>query len=105
MVDQFDRPIVMDLGLAIDDEVSHLTRTGHVVGTLTYIAPEVYFGTPASEASDWYSLGVTLYKVLERRTPFSSEQILAMLEKRRWQPPPGLVGPHRHHPWHVSQRA
>lgn len=97
MVDSQDRAILMDLGLAVNDEASRLTKTGHLVGTLTYLAPELFAGRPASEASDWYALGVALYKVLEGRTPYTSEEVLGMLKARRWKGPPPLQGPLRGH--------
>lgn len=98
MVDGFERPIVMDLGLALEEDASRLTQTGHVVGTLRYLAPEVFLGSPASPAADWYSLGVTLYKALEGRSPYSAEDVYAMVARRRWSSPPRMGGPLRNHP-------
>ena len=51
-----------DFGVAhlVDDDP--LTRTGDVVGTLAYMAPEQARGRPAGEAADVYSLALTLYE-------------------------------------------
>ena len=42
-----------------------LTTSGLVTGTPAYLAPEVARGEPATPASDVFSLGSTLYTVLE----------------------------------------
>jgi serine/threonine protein kinase len=47
-----------------------LTRTGMIVGTPAYIAPERFFGQPATPSTDIYSLGVVLYEALTGRRPF-----------------------------------
>lgn len=49
-----------------------------VSGTLPYIAPEIYQGKPATPASDFYSLGVILYKIITGNFPFTLEQINAI---------------------------
>lgn len=50
-----------------------------VSGTLPYLAPEVYLGKPASKASDYYSLGVILYRIMTGSFPFSVDQINALI--------------------------
>jgi len=52
--------------LAGDDP---LTRTGDVVGTLAYMAPEQAEGRPAGPAADLYSLALVLYEALAGRNP------------------------------------
>ena len=39
-------------------------------GTPAYISPEDISGVRATEASDWYSVGITLYQALTGRVPF-----------------------------------
>jgi serine/threonine protein kinase len=64
------RTLVTDFGLA------HITRdeatqTDVLLGTATYLAPEVYAAGAAADArSDIYALGMTLYKMLVGRSPF-----------------------------------
>jgi serine/threonine-protein kinase len=59
---------VTDFGLA-KQEGSELTKTGDVVGTLRYLAPERFRGT-SDVRSDIYGLGVTLYELLAIRPAF-----------------------------------
>ena len=50
-----------------------------VSGTLPYMAPELFLNKTASAQSDFYSLGVTLYKITTGTLPFSLEQITAII--------------------------
>lgn len=49
-----------DFGIAQGEDATRYTRTGNVVGTLRYMAPEVKTGEPATAASDLYSAGVVI---------------------------------------------
>lgn len=98
MVDKDRRAVLMDLGLAVNEEATRITRTGHLVGTITYLAPELFQGQGASEASDWYSMGVCLYYALEGKRPYEPKQIHEFAAQRRFEPPPPMAGPHKDHP-------
>ncbi len=65
-------PYVLDFGIARDVAATQLTRTGYLVGTPGYLAPEsVLRGAGAADRrSDVYSLGVMLFEVLTGRRPF-----------------------------------
>jgi serine/threonine protein kinase len=63
LLDADGTPKVTDFGIAKTDETTALTRTGQVIGTLKYLAPEVTEGAPATVATDLYSLGVLLREV------------------------------------------
>ncbi len=58
-----------DFGVAHLAGEEPLTRTGDVVGTLAYMAPEQAAGRPAGEAADLYSLALVLYEALAGRHP------------------------------------
>jgi len=58
------RARLTDFGIAQPSDATRLTKTGVVVGSGRYIAPEVMRGEPASERSDLYSLGVLIQQCL-----------------------------------------
>ena len=58
-----------DFGVAHLVGEDALTRTGDVVGTLAYMAPEQAEGREVTEASDLYSLALVLYEALSGRNP------------------------------------
>ena len=66
------RARLADFGLARPEEnseLSVLTASGTVVGTLAYLAPELLAGEPATPASDVYALGVVAFQGLTGRLP------------------------------------
>lgn len=63
---------VTDFGLARGSESEGLTRSGDIVGTMRYMAPERLEGK-ADVRSDIYSLGVTLYEMLTLAVPHQAE--------------------------------
>ncbi len=79
-----------DLGVArIMDDTSSLTTTGNVLGTVDYIAPELFVSDGKADArSDIYSLGVLLYEMITGRRPFAAENQVALASMHVNQPPP-----------------
>jgi eukaryotic-like serine/threonine-protein kinase len=61
-----------DFGIAkrFDDLTESVTRTGFVVGTPRYLAPEQALGRPLTPASDVYAVGVLLYEMLAGVPPY-----------------------------------
>jgi predicted Ser/Thr protein kinase len=76
LIDEDGTPKIADFGIAkrLDDE-THLTRSGAVIGTPTYMAPEQARGDSrhVGPAADIYSLGAILYEMLTGRPPFLPE--------------------------------
>jgi tetratricopeptide (TPR) repeat protein len=78
---------VTDFGVAKALEADAVTRTGDVVGTLRYMAPEQVLGE-ADARSDIYSLGITLYELLAGRPAIDDSSIRQAIVTRRPAPSP-----------------
>jgi serine/threonine-protein kinase len=71
---------IMDFGLARLSG-SEMTRTGMVMGTPNYMAPEQVRGERADSRSDIFALGCVFYEVLAGRKPFDADSMHAVLFK------------------------
>jgi|SRR5579884_47261 len=82
---------LLDLGLArlgpsggSEEQISRLTRTGQVMGTPAFLAPEQAVDSARADIrSDIYSLGCTLYFLLTARLPFSGSSVVDILLKHQ----------------------
>ncbi|MEZ0065417.1 serine/threonine protein kinase [Streptacidiphilus sp. MAP12-20] len=73
------RVVLTDFGIATFEGDSALTRTGDLVGSPDYLAPErVHGGRPGPE-SDLWALGATLYAAVEGQSPFRRDSPLTTL--------------------------
>lgn len=68
---------VTDFGIARMVDHAH-TRTGEILGSPLYMAPEQLQGQKVSPSSDIFSLGVTFYQLLCGRLPFNGENLAAL---------------------------
>jgi hypothetical protein len=93
IIDEDGRVRLADFGIArtVDDPTT-VTGPGELVGTISYLAPEIVEGHPATPASDIYSLGAVTYEMLSGRPPFVADNTAALLEAVRTGEPPGLQG-------------
>jgi WD40 repeat protein len=76
---------IADFGLAKGDEAG-LTRTGDILGTLRYMAPERFRGEGDARA-DVYALGLTLYELLTLYPGFDSSDRLKLIEQIKGEEP------------------
>ena len=73
------QPHVIDLGLAIAADVTALTRSGLVIGTPGYLAPEQVTGTAVTEAVDLHAWGATVAFAATGRPPYGTGRPEAVL--------------------------
>ena len=82
---------VMDFGIARLLNAARMTRTGGLVGTLEYVAPERVRGQEADLRSDLYSMGIVLFEMLTGRVPFHSDTEYELMRAQLEQAPPTLT--------------
>jgi eukaryotic-like serine/threonine-protein kinase len=70
---------LIDFGIALPKDATALTRTGNLLGTARYIAPEVMGGQPATERADLYSCGVVLRDCMGDDPPANLRGLVAHL--------------------------
>ncbi|WEV75357.1 serine/threonine protein kinase [Bifidobacterium sp. ESL0800] len=74
-------PVLVDFGIAMSAGESHVTRTGLVMGTPGFIAPEIIDGAESNEATDWWSLASVIAFAATGRPVFGSKPMMAVLER------------------------
>lgn len=84
LVDPSGRAKLIDFGIAKQkQETKGLTETGMLIGTLNYMAPELFRSEPASARSDFYALGLVLYEIIVSHSPFAASSQFAIMENIR----------------------
>jgi TonB family protein len=87
MLDPYGKPLLMDFGVARVQYEGNLTKTGTLLGTPHYLAPEQPLGKPIDGRSDIYSLGIMFYEMLVGRPPFHDENSITLIFKHINEPP------------------
>lgn len=64
-----------DFGVGQISYNERITKTGDLVGTLDYIAPEMLTSRPATQQSDIWAFGVTLYEMIAGKRPFYADSV------------------------------
>jgi serine/threonine protein kinase len=79
MVDEGGAAALTDFGLARSIADTVLTKSGVVVGTVDYLAPELIRGQQADHSSDVYALGCLVYECLAGAPPFAEKAFVETL--------------------------
>ncbi|KDN77141.1 kinase [Streptomyces olindensis] len=103
LLDRSGRVVLTDFGIATMDDpgdgsATHLTRSGELVGSLDYLAPERAQGADPGPSSDIWALGATLYAAVEGTSPFRRTSTFSTLTAIVTEPLPeprraGPLGP------------
>ncbi|XMN06991.1 protein kinase domain-containing protein [Streptomyces griseobrunneus] len=83
--------LLTDFGIAAIEGDSTITRTGELVGSIDYLAPERVRGGDPGPASDLWSLGATLYTAVEGRSPFRRTSPISTMQAVVTEEPPAPV--------------
>ncbi|HMV69473.1 MAG TPA: serine/threonine-protein kinase, partial [Myxococcota bacterium] len=99
---------VIDFGIALHADLTRMTRTGSLAGTLAYLPPEVMQEDgpePSAAAGDVYALGLVAYEAMTAQRAFAStrsspkardmEVLRAKLRARAFDPGPAWPDPWR----------
>ncbi|MFN7972134.1 MAG: serine/threonine-protein kinase [Acidobacteriota bacterium] len=92
MVGPDGRVHLLDFGVArgVGLDMKRITRTGMIVGTLEYMAPEQIDSHRVDERCDIYALGVLLFELSAGRLPFHSDTPLGLARMHLTAVPPAL---------------
>lgn len=74
-------PVLVDFGIAMGEGESHVTRTGLVMGTPGFIAPEIIDGAESDEMTDWWSVASVLAFAATGAPVFGTKPMMTVLER------------------------
>ena len=81
LVDDDDVLKIVDFGLAAasSNDNSRVTKTGHLIGTPSYMSPEQVRGLSVDSRTDIYSLGVVMYEIFTGTVPYTADNPMSVL--------------------------
>ncbi|MBM62222.1 MAG: hypothetical protein CL484_04665 [Acidobacteria bacterium] len=71
---------ILDFGIARSTDLTGLTQTGGILGTMHYMSPEQAQGRPLDHRSDVFAVGAVLYEMLTHRRAFAGRDLRAVLQ-------------------------
>jgi serine/threonine protein kinase len=90
ILDVHDQAILMDFGIVKMIGSERHTATGAVVGTAMYMSPEMIRGETPDARADIYSMGVTLYEMVNGEAPFKADSAMTLMMMHLHDPIPDL---------------
>jgi serine/threonine-protein kinase len=91
LFDTEGRAKIADFGIARMRGTGTLTEAGTVLGTASYLSPEQATGAVAGPASDIYSFGIILFRLLTGRLPFTAKNAMDLVRMHRDEAPPPVA--------------
>jgi len=73
---------VVDFGISRINTMSDLTKTGTILGTPEYMAPELFVSGRPDPRADIYSLGAVFYELLTGRTPYTGGSLAVVMSRQ-----------------------
>ncbi|MDH6217674.1 serine/threonine protein kinase [Streptomyces pseudovenezuelae] len=89
---QDGRVVLTDFGIAQAAETSNLTRTGQLVGSVDFMAPERLVDAKPGPEADLWALGATLFEAVEGRSPFLRKTAAQTMYAIAMEPAPEARG-------------
>ncbi|MDH6213473.1 serine/threonine protein kinase [Streptomyces pseudovenezuelae] len=89
---QDGRVVLTDFGIAQATETSNLTRTGQLVGSVDFMAPERLVDAKPGPEGDLWALGATLFQAIEGRSPFLRKTAAQTMYAIAMEPAPEARG-------------
>jgi serine/threonine protein kinase/WD40 repeat protein len=87
LLNEDERAILADFGIARQRQEAHLTQVGTAIGTPQYMSPEQAQGGDLDARSDIYSMGIVLYQLATGRLPFSGKDPASLIYKQVHEKP------------------
>jgi serine/threonine-protein kinase len=81
---------LVDFGIARLEGGTMATRTGQIMGTPSYMAPELFLGQTADHRIDEWAVGVILYELITDRLPFDADTVPALMYQIIHAPAPAV---------------
>ncbi|WP_040510324.1 serine/threonine-protein kinase [Gordonia soli] len=85
-----DFAYLVDFGIAHGADDTHLTQTGTAIGSIAYMAPELFDATAIGPSGDIYALTCVLFECLTGRVPHPAHSVSAAIKAAVLDQPPSV---------------